>query len=48
MAEIILLLPDMVDSLFLVFFEYYNTSSQHSKVSTDGGMVVPGEWFVEN
>ena len=29
-------------------FEYYNTSSQHSKVSTDGGMVVPGEWFVEN
>ena len=29
-------------------FEYYNTSSKHSKVSTDGGMVVPGEWFVEN
>ena len=29
-------------------FEYYNTSSRHSKVSTDGGMVVPGQWFVEN
>ena len=29
-------------------FRIYNTSSRHSKVSTDGGMVVPGQWFVEN
>lgn len=29
-------------------FEYYNTSSYNYKVKTDGGMVVPGQWFVDN
>lgn len=29
-------------------FEYYNTISNHYKIETDGGMVVPGQWFVEN
>ena len=29
-------------------FEYYNTSSNYYKIYTDGGMVVPGQWFVDN
>lgn len=29
-------------------FEYYNTSSYNYKVETNGGMVVPGQWFVGN
>ncbi len=29
-------------------FEYYNTSSYGYSVNTDGGMVVPGQWFVDN
>ena len=29
-------------------FEYYNTISNYYKVYTDGGMVVPGQWFVDN
>ena len=29
-------------------FEYYNTSNNHYKIFTDGGMVVPGQWFVDN
>lgn len=29
-------------------FEYYNTSSYGYEVKTDGGMVVPGQWFVDN
>ncbi|EJX00185.1 TonB-dependent receptor plug domain protein [gut metagenome] len=29
-------------------FEYYNTSSNSYAVHTDGGMVVPGQWFVDN
>ena len=29
-------------------FEYYNTSRYEYSVNTDGGMVVPGQWFVDN
>ncbi len=29
-------------------FEYYNTSSNNYRIETDGGMVVPGQWFVDN
>ena len=29
-------------------FEYYNMSQYSYKVETDGGMVVPGQWFVDN
>ena len=29
-------------------FEYYNTQSTHSKVETNGGLVIPGQFFVEN
>ena len=29
-------------------FEYYNTISNYYQVNTDGGMVVPGQWFVNN
>ena len=29
-------------------FEYYNRFSDHSQVKTDGGLVVPGQWFVDN
>lgn len=29
-------------------FEYYNTVSNNYKVKTNGGMVVPGQWFVDN
>ena len=29
-------------------FEYYNTSSNYYSIFTDGGMVVPGQWFVDN
>ena len=29
-------------------FEYYNTSSNNYRINTDGGMVVPGQWFVNN
>ena len=29
-------------------FEYYNSYQNNHKVYTDGGMVVPGQWFVDN
>lgn len=29
-------------------FEYYNTHGTHYKVATNGGLVVPGQYFVEN
>lgn len=29
-------------------FEYYNTSAYSYAVQTNGGMVVPGQWFVDN
>ena len=29
-------------------FEYYSTSSRNYSVGTSGGMVMPGQWFVEN
>lgn len=29
-------------------FEYYNNYATHYLVKTDGGMVVPGQWFVDN
>ena len=29
-------------------FEYYNMNQKNYKIHTDGGMVVPGQWFVTN
>lgn len=29
-------------------FEYYNTSNYSYKIETDGGMPIPGQWFVDN
>jgi len=29
-------------------YEYYTSRSEAYKVYTDGGMVVPGQWFVDN
>ena len=29
-------------------FEYYNSVQNNNKIETDGGMVVPGQWFVDN
>jgi len=29
-------------------FEYYNSYQNNHKVYTDGGMVIPGQWFVDN
>lgn len=29
-------------------FEYYNNTASNYSVGTDGGMIIPGQWYVEN